>query len=87
MFFSFHHLGSVYVPKLFKGFAWLPTSGEEATARKNGGAGKAPLCSAMRPALANLGISVFVGTGFSGDGAQRCGTYSPADARDFLCTQ
>lgn len=56
-------------------------------AAKKSGAGKAPPCSAMGPALADLGISVLVGASRSGDGAKGCSAYSSAHALDFLRTQ
>jgi hypothetical protein len=78
----------VWAQSSSKGFARLPNEWSRSPGLKKWWRRKGRhRCSAMRPAFANLGISVFVGTGFSGDGAQRCGTYSPADARDFLCTQ
>jgi len=58
-----------------------------ATRFENGGAGKAPLCSATMPAFPDGGVTVFVGAGCTGDGAQSCCAYSPADALDLFLIQ
>lgn len=44
-------------------------------------------CSAMGPALADLGISIPVRANLCRDGAKCFGMYSSADTRDFVLTQ
>ena len=89
IFFSFHHGVRWKRPQSrSKGFARLPTSGEEAPGLKKMVATEGRhRCSAMGPALANLGISVPVRASLSGDGAKGFSMQPSANALHFLRTQ